>query len=34
MSVAAIQTQSTAYRFGWWVLFGLSVLSVASYTPC
>ena len=32
MSVAAIQTQSTAYKVGWWVLFGLSVLSVASYT--
>jgi hypothetical protein len=32
MSVAAIQTPSTAYRFGWWVLFGLSVLGVASYT--
>ena len=32
MFAAAIQTQSTAYRLGWWVLFGLSALGVLSYT--
>jgi hypothetical protein len=31
MTIAVIPTQSTTYRLGWWVLFGISVLSVLSY---
>jgi hypothetical protein len=31
MSTAVIATQSTAFRLGWWVLFGISVVSVLSY---
>jgi hypothetical protein len=31
MSTAVIPTQSTTYRLGWWVLFGISALSVLSY---
>jgi len=31
MSTAVIPTLSTTYRLGWWVLLGISVLSVLSY---
>ena len=32
MAAVTIQAQSTAYKVGWSALFGLSVLSVLSYT--
>lgn len=31
MSAVTIDSQTTAYKLGWWLLFGLSVLSVGSY---
>jgi len=31
MSALTIPTQATAYKLGWWILFGLSALSVLSY---
>ena len=31
MSTATVQTQSTTYKIGWWLLLGLSVVSVLSY---
>ena len=31
MSTATIETQSTTYRIGWWLLFALSVVGVLSY---